>query len=102
MFNLAVAVLIAVALPPTRPLPHEHKRPPQLSMRDPRVFPHLAFLFVYFVAVGMIQQTIGWFIADRYEFTDTVSILIPETAAAYASPQPGATLPLTRPTVTWG
>lgn len=70
-FNLIVAVLIAVALPKTRPLPHEHKRPPPLSMRDPRVFPHLAFLFVYFVAVGMIQQTIGWFIADRYDFVDT-------------------------------
>lgn len=71
VFNLIVAVLIAVALPATRPLPHEHKRPPPLSMRDPRVFPHLAFLFVYFVAVGMIQQTIGWFIADRYQFVDT-------------------------------
>lgn len=71
VFNLIVAVLIAVALPATRPLPHEHKRPPPLSMRDPRVFPHLAFLFVYFVAVGMIQQTIGWFIADRYQFIDT-------------------------------
>ena len=71
VFNLAVAGLIAVALPATRPLPHEHKRPPPLSMRDPRVFPHLLFLFVYFVAVGMIQQTVGWFIADRYRFADT-------------------------------
>jgi len=71
VFNLAVAAILAFALPPTRPLPHEHKRPPPLSMRDPRVFPHLAFLFVYFAAVGMIQQTLGWFIADRYAFTDT-------------------------------
>lgn len=73
VFNLAVAGLIAVALPATRPLPHEHKRPPPLSMRDPRVFPHLAFLFVYFAAVGMIQQTMGWFIADRYQFADTAA-----------------------------
>jgi len=83
VFNLAVAVLIAVALPPTRPLPHEHKRPPQLSMRDPRVFPHLAFLFVYFVAVGMIQQTIGWFIADRYEFTDTAAQTAKQAVVLY-------------------
>ena len=73
VFNLAIAAVIAFALPATRPLPHEHKRPPPLSMRDPRVFPHLVFLFVYFVAVGMIQQTLGWFIADRYQFADTAA-----------------------------
>jgi MFS family permease len=83
VFNLVVAVLIAVALPPTRPLPHHHKRPPPLSMRDPRVFPHLAFLFVYFVAVGMIQQTIGWFIADRYEFTDTAAQTAKQAVVLY-------------------
>lgn len=73
VFNLAVALILAFALPPTRPLPHEHTRPPPLSMRDPRVFPHLMFLFVYFVAIGMIQQTLGWFIADRYQFADTAT-----------------------------
>lgn len=83
VFNLVVAVLIAVALPPTRPLPHHHDRPPSLSMRDPRVFPHLVFLFVYFVAVGMIQQTIGWFIADRYEFTDTAAQTAKQAVVLY-------------------
>ena len=83
VFNLVVAVLIAVALPPTRPLPHQHDRPPSLSMRDPRVFPHLVFLFVYFVAVGMIQQTIGWFIADRYEFTDTAAQTAKQAVVLY-------------------
>jgi len=83
VFNLIVAVLIAVALPPTRPLPHQHDRPPSLSMRDPRVFPHLVFLFVYFVAVGMIQQTIGWFIADRYEFTDTAAQTAKQAVVLY-------------------
>nr|WP_321439891.1 MFS transporter [uncultured Hyphomonas sp.] len=81
--NLIVAVLIAVALPPTRPLPHHHDRPPSLSMRDPRVLPHLVFLFVYFVAVGMIQQTIGWFIADRYEFTDTAAQTAKQAVVLY-------------------
>jgi len=73
VFNLVVAAILAVALPRTRPRPPEHKRPPPLSMRDPRVFPHLVFLFVYFMAVGMIQQTVGWFIADRYQFVDTAN-----------------------------
>ncbi len=83
VFNLIVAVLIAVVLPPTRPLPHAHKRPPPLSMRDPRVLPHLVFLFVYFVAVGMIQQTIGWFIADRYEFADTAAQTAKQAVVLY-------------------
>ena len=73
VFNLAAAAIIAVALPATRPRPHTHTRPPPLSMRDPRVFPHLVFLFIYFVAVGMIQQTLGWFVADRYQFADTAT-----------------------------
>ena len=73
VFNLAAAIIIAFALPPTRPSRPEHERPAPLGMRDPRVFPHLVFLFVYFVAVGMIQQTIGWFIADRYQFIDTAT-----------------------------
>ena len=63
--------------------PHHHDRPPSLSMRDPRVFPHLVFLFVYFVAVGMIQQTIGWFIADRYEFTDTAAQTAKQAVVLY-------------------
>ena len=73
VFNLAVAAILAFALPPTRPLPHAHTRPAPLAMQDRRVLPHLLFLFVYFVAVGMIQQTIGWFVADRFAFTDTAA-----------------------------
>lgn len=41
-------------------------RPTPLRVRDPRVFPHLAFLFAYFVAVGAIQQTLPFLVADRY------------------------------------
>ncbi|MEZ5955298.1 MAG: MFS transporter [Hyphomonas sp.] len=73
VFNLAAAAIIAFALPRTRPRPADHPRPAALSMRDARVLPHLTFLFVYFVAVAMIQQTLGWFIADRYEFADTAA-----------------------------
>lgn len=70
--NIIVGVIIAFALPPTqtRRTPRDIQRPKPLSMRDKRVFPHLAFLFCYFVAIGMIQQTLGWFIEDKYQFVD--------------------------------
>lgn len=62
---LSCGVLIAFALPKSRSTRDSADRPTPLAMRDPRVFPHLLFLFTYFVAVGMIQQTLGWFIEDR-------------------------------------
>ncbi|MEM9570840.1 MAG: MFS transporter [Pseudomonadota bacterium] len=62
---LSCGVLVAFALPKTRNTRQSAERPAPLAMRDPRVFPHLIFLFTYFVAVGMIQQTLGWFIEDR-------------------------------------
>jgi len=62
---LSCGVLVAFALPKTRNKRQSAARPTPLAMRDPRVFPHLLFLFTYFVAVGMIQQTLGWFIEDR-------------------------------------
>ena len=71
--NLAVAAMLAVALPPTRKRPKSAKRPTPLAMRDPRVFPHLVFLFSYFVAIGIVQQTLSWFIEDRYKFVDTAT-----------------------------
>lgn len=70
VFNLAAALLLALALPRAPTPPRDTRRRPRLLMRDPRVFPHLAFLFCYFVAVAMIQQTLGWFIEDRFQFTD--------------------------------
>ena len=62
---ISCGVLIAFALPKSRSARESADRPTPLAMRDPRVFPHLLFLFTYFVAVGMIQQTLGWFIEDR-------------------------------------
>ena len=72
-FNLIVALVLAVVLPPTRPRPKSAKRPTPLAVRDPRVFPHLLFLFTYFIGIGIVQQTISWFIEDRYQFVDTAS-----------------------------
>lgn len=79
---LACAVLIAFALPKTRNTRSSAERPSPLAMRDPRVMPHLTFLFAYFVAVGMIQQTLGWFIEDRYALGEEQTILY--TGIAFA------------------
>ncbi|MEM6557079.1 MAG: MFS transporter, partial [Pseudomonadota bacterium] len=62
---LSCGVLVGFSLPKSRSTRQNAERPSPLAMRDPRVFPHLVFLFTYFVAVGMIQQTLGWFIEDR-------------------------------------
>ena len=83
IFNLAVGIVLAIVLPaPRTSLPHSEP-PAPLAMRDPRVLPHLTFLFCYFVAVGMIQQTLSWFIEDRYQFTDTATRTAGETAVLY-------------------
>ena len=69
IFCAICGTLIGVILPATRPVSRTSTRPPALRILDPRVFPHLFFLFTYFVAIGMIQQTLGWFIEDRYKDT---------------------------------
>ncbi|MEO0551297.1 MAG: MFS transporter [Pseudomonadota bacterium] len=83
IFCLASGLLIAFALPPSRSAGRPAAaRPTPLSMRDARVFPHLLFLFVYFLAVGMIQQTLGWFIEDRYSLPEEQVVLF--TGIAFA------------------
>ena len=79
---MSCGLLIAFALPKSRPSRPSAKRPPPLAMRDPRVFPHLLFLFTYFVAVGMIQQTLGWFLEDRYALGEEQTVLY--TGIAFA------------------
>jgi MFS family permease len=71
VLNLTVAVILALVLPATRKRPKTATRPTPLAVRDPRVFPHLVFLFSYFIGIGIVQQTLSWFIEDRYQFADT-------------------------------
>ncbi len=66
VFCISVGILLGFALPKTVPRDRSSPKPKRLAMFDPRVRPHLAFLVSYFVCVGMIQQTLGWFIEDRY------------------------------------
>ena len=79
---ISCGVLIAFALPKSRQTRSSAQRPKPLAMRDPRVFPHLLFIFTYFVAVGMIQQTLGWFIEDRYNLGEEQTVLY--TGIAFA------------------
>lgn len=72
---ISCGVLVGFALPKSRNTRKSADRPAPLAMRDPRVFPHLLFLFTYFVAVGMIQQTLGWFLEDRYELGEEKTVL---------------------------
>ena len=65
-FCALAGLVIAFVLPKSRGN-RDSARPKPLRMRDPRVFPHLAFLFAYFVAVGAIQQTLAWLISDRFD-----------------------------------
>lgn len=64
---IATGLLLGYTLPKTVPRDRSSPRPKPLAMLDARVRPHLAFLISYFVCVGMIQQTLGWFIEDRYD-----------------------------------
>ncbi len=79
----ATALLIGFALPKTRERAPGKGRPVPLKMTDPRVAPHLLFLLIYFMAVAMIQQTLGWFIEDRYAFVDTDLRTAKEAAVLY-------------------
>ena len=72
---LCCGLIIGFVLPPTRRANKTTQRPKALTMRDPRVFPHLVFLFAYFVAVVMIQQTLGWFLEDRYGLEEADVVL---------------------------
>ena len=79
---ISCGILIAFALPKSRSSRTSAARPTPLAMRDPRVFPHLLFLFTYFVAVGMIQQTLGWFLEDRYDLGEERTVLFAGIAFA--------------------
>lgn len=82
VFNITCGILIAFALPKSRSTRQSAQRPTPLAMRDPRVLPHMMFLFSYFVGVGMIQQTLGWFIEDRYDLGEERTVLF--TGIAFA------------------
>lgn len=66
IFSMITGTIIGFVLPPTRNKAGVSQRPQPLKMTDVRVRAHLLFLFSYFVAVGMIQQTMAWLVKDRF------------------------------------
>ncbi|MFN3313953.1 MAG: MFS transporter [Hyphomonas sp.] len=80
VFCMLIGVLIGFTLPPTAKRARDAVRPKPLAMTDPRVRPHLLFLVTYFVGVGIVQQTLAWFIEDRYRLAER----FPETAGQTA------------------
>ncbi len=83
VFCILCGLLIGFTLPRTRPRARGSIVPKALAFSDPRVRPHLVFLVLYFMAVGMIQQTLGWFIEDRYRIAETHPDTAGETAVLY-------------------
>jgi MFS family permease len=81
-FSALCGVLIFTLLPKDEPGGTANARPKPLTLADPRIRPHVLFLLAYFTGVGMIQQTVSWFIEDRYRFVDTPTRTAAETAVA--------------------
>lgn len=80
---LCVAALLGFSLPKTVPRPRDTPRPKPLAMTDSRMRPHLLFLVSYFIGVGMVQQTLAWFIEDRYRLNETQGENAGQTAVLY-------------------
>lgn len=73
-FSAVCGVIIAVSLPESKGIQRQTSKRPKLSIFDDRLMPHLIFLLGYFAVVGLVQQTLGWFISDRYDLTPDQSV----------------------------
>lgn len=83
LFSWACALVLAVGLPKTRKARPGGLRPEPMRMRDPRIMPHLIFLFSYFMIVGAIQITLAFLITDRYGFEREAAV--GATGSAFAA-----------------
>lgn len=68
IFSWTCALVLAFGLPRTRKQRPGGIRPIPLRINDPRILPHMIFLFSYFLVVGAIQITLAFLIKDRYGF----------------------------------
>ncbi|MBN05777.1 MFS transporter [Ponticaulis sp.] len=66
-FSLMCSVIFLFVLPKEES-DSTRQRPKPLSLMDPRVRPFIIFLISYFMAVACVQQTIAWFVSDRFGF----------------------------------
>ena len=83
VFCILIGMLIGFTLPPTAKRDRDAVRPRRLAMTDPRVRPHLLFLLSYFIGVGIVQQTLAWFIEDRYRLAERFPETAGQTAVLY-------------------
>ncbi|MBY9066315.1 MFS transporter [Hyphomonas sp. WL0036] len=83
VFCLVVGVLVGFTLPKTVKRERNAPRPKPLSLMDTRMRPHLLFLLTYFIAIGMMQQTLAWFIEDRYQLTERLGDEAGKAAVLY-------------------
>lgn len=81
-FSAICGLIIAFTLPESKAVQKQSSQKPRLSIFDNRLQPHLIFLLGYFAVVGLVQQTLGWFISDRYELTPDLSVQWSGTAFA--------------------
>lgn len=83
VFCVLIGVLLGFTLPRTVARPRNAARPQPLSLMDQRVRPHLIFLLTYFIGVGMVQQTLGWFIEDRFQLKEKLGDEAGQAAVLY-------------------
>lgn len=65
--SLLCATFVFLVLPGDEAYDKTAIRPKPLSMWDDRVRVFVMFMIFYFTAVACMQQTLAWFIADRYD-----------------------------------
>ncbi|MEO0720684.1 MAG: MFS transporter [Pseudomonadota bacterium] len=73
-FCAVCGIAVGFSLPKTRKGTRDTQTPVPLKSTDPRILPHLLFLFAYFAAVGVVQQTLGWLVEDRYGLEKAESV----------------------------
>lgn len=83
VFCVIVGAVLGFALPKTVKRPRNAPRPQPMSLMDKRMRPHLLFLLTYFMAIGMMQQTLAWFIEDRYDLVEKMGEDAGKTAVLY-------------------
>ena len=65
-FSAISGLIVLLVLPKDEPHDATIQRPKALSLNDARVRPFFLLMMFYFTAVGLVQQTLAWFVKDRF------------------------------------
>lgn len=66
VFSTLSGLVVLLSLPKDHPVDRAAARPKSLSLLDARVRPFFLLMVGYFTIVGLVQQTLAWFVKDRY------------------------------------